>query len=113
MMIKCSSREEDVQLLWNIHSGICGSHSSWGSIISKAFRHGFYWHIAKYVAIEIVTKMQGLPVLSKQIIKHAKPLRPIDLSWSFTKWGMDIVGVLPKAPGGFRFLFVAIDMFTK
>jgi transposase InsO family protein len=27
--------------------------------------------------------------------------------------GIDIVGVLPKALGGFRFLFVAIDTFTK
>jgi hypothetical protein len=27
--------------------------------------------------------------------------------------GIDIVGVLPRAPGGFRFLFMAINMFTK
>jgi hypothetical protein len=23
------------------------------------------------------------------------------------------VGILPRAPGGFRFLFIAIDTFTK
>jgi transposase InsO family protein len=46
-------------------------------------------------------------------MKHVNPLRPIDLSWTFTIWGIDIVGVLPRAPGGFRFLFVAIDTFTK
>jgi hypothetical protein len=28
-------------------------------------------------------------------------------------WGIDIVGVLPRAPGGFRFLFVGINTFTK
>jgi ribonuclease HI len=42
MMMKCISREECIQLLQNIHSGLCGSHSSWCSIICKAFRHGFY-----------------------------------------------------------------------
>jgi transposase InsO family protein len=28
-------------------------------------------------------------------------------------WGIDIVGVLPRASGGFRFLFVGINIFTK
>jgi hypothetical protein len=42
MMIKCILREEGIQLLWDIHSGICGSRSSWRSIIDKAFKHGFY-----------------------------------------------------------------------
>jgi hypothetical protein len=41
------------------------------------------------------------------------PLRPIDLSWPFAVWGVDIIGILPRAPGGFRFLFVGIDTFTK
>jgi transposase InsO family protein len=46
-------------------------------------------------------------------MKHANPLRPIDLSWPFAIWGINIMGALPRALGGFRFLIVAIDMFTK
>jgi hypothetical protein len=46
-------------------------------------------------------------------MKHANPLRPIDLSSPFTIWGIDIVGILPRAPGEFRFLFIMIDTFTK
>jgi hypothetical protein len=46
-------------------------------------------------------------------MKHANPLRPIDLSWPFAVWGIDIIGVLPRAPGGFRFLFNGIDTSTK
>jgi transposase InsO family protein len=41
------------------------------------------------------------------------PLRPIDLSWPFVVWGIDIVSVLPRASGGFMFLFIGIDTFTK
>jgi hypothetical protein len=55
-MMRCISREEGIQLLRDIHSGVCGSHSSWHSIIGKAFRHGFYWPITKDDAMEIVTK---------------------------------------------------------
>jgi hypothetical protein len=42
MMMRCISKDEGIQLLWDIHSGICGAHSSWRSIVRKAFRHGFY-----------------------------------------------------------------------
>jgi hypothetical protein len=56
MMMKCISREEDIQLLLYIHSGVCASHSSWLSIIGKAFRHGFYWPTTKDGMMEIVTK---------------------------------------------------------
>jgi hypothetical protein len=59
MMMRCISREEGIQLLWDIHSGVCGPHSSWCSIIGKDFRHGFYWPTTKYDAMEIITKCTG------------------------------------------------------
>jgi hypothetical protein len=46
-------------------------------------------------------------------MKNANPLRSIDISWPFAIWGIDIVGILPSALGGFRFLFVTIDTFIK
>jgi hypothetical protein len=56
MMMKCISREEGIELLEDVHKGVCGSHSSWCSIIGKAFRHGFYWPTAKDDAMEVVKK---------------------------------------------------------
>jgi hypothetical protein len=56
MMMRCISREEDIKLLQDIHSGICGSYSSWRSIIGKAFRNGFYWPTTKDDMMEIITK---------------------------------------------------------
>jgi hypothetical protein len=54
MMRKCISREEGIELLQDVHKGVCGYHSSWCSIIGKAFMHGFYWPIAKDDAMEVV-----------------------------------------------------------
>ena len=34
-------------------------------------------------------------------------------SWSFAVWCVDILGPFPRAVGGYRFLYVAIDKFTK
>jgi transposase InsO family protein len=63
--------------------------------------------------MEIVTKCKECQFFQKQTTKHVNLLRPIDPSWPFAVWGIDIVDVLPRAPGGFRFLFVGIDAFTK
>jgi hypothetical protein len=63
--------------------------------------------------MEIVTKCKDCHFFQKQTTKHANPLSPIDLSYPFVIWGINIVGVLPRAAEGFRFLFVIIDTFTK
>ena len=38
---------------------------------------------------------------------------PISSAWPFAKWGMDILGPFSLATGLRKFLFVAIDYFTK
>src|SRR6266508_3699998 len=37
----------------------------------------------------------------------------IPITWPFAVWGLDMVGPLQRAPGGFTHLFVTIDKFTK
>jgi ribonuclease HI len=56
MMMRCITKGEGIQLFRDIHSGVCGAHSSWRSIVEKSFRHGFYWPMAKDDAMEIVAK---------------------------------------------------------
>ena len=33
--------------------------------------------------------------------------------WSFTIWGIDLIGPLPKARPAFKYAVVAVDYFTK
>jgi transposase InsO family protein len=40
-------------------------------------------------------------------------LQTIPVTWPFVVWGLDIVGPLRKAPGGYTHLLVAIDKFSK
>jgi hypothetical protein len=37
----------------------------------------------------------------------------IPITWPFAVWGLDLIGPLQKAPGGFTHLFVAVDKFSK
>ena len=45
------------------------------------------------------------------LLHHA--LQTITITWPFAVWGLDLVGPLQKAPGGFTHLLVAIDKFSK
>jgi hypothetical protein len=113
MMMKCISKDKGNQLLQNIHNRVYGAHSSWCSIVGKAFRHRFYWPIVKDDAMKIVTKCKECQFFQKKTTKYANPLWPSDLSWPFAIWGIGIIGILPRASGDFRFLFFDIDTFTK
>ncbi|XP_022877018.1 uncharacterized protein LOC111395264 [Olea europaea var. sylvestris] len=43
----------------------------------------------------------------------SQELTTVSSPWPFSKWGMDLIGPLPKGRGGANFAIVAIDYFTK
>jgi transposase InsO family protein len=63
--------------------------------------------------MKVIPNCNDCQFFEKQTTKHANPLRSVDLSWPFAIWGINIVGILPTTLRGFRFLFIAIDTFTK
>jgi hypothetical protein len=50
---------------------------------------------------------------AKQTHLPAQALQTIPITWSFAVWGLDLVGPLQKALGGYTHLLVAIDKFSK
>jgi len=81
--------------------------------VGKAFRSGFYWPTALVNAQAIVRRCLGCQFLSKQQHVPAQALRTSPPSWPFAYWGLDSVGPLKIAQGGYTHIFVAIDKFTK
>jgi hypothetical protein len=61
----------------------------------------------------MVKKCEACQFHAKQIRQPAQELQTIPLTWPFTVWGLDILGPFPRAQGGYRYLNVAIDKFTK
>ena len=113
MVMKCILRSEGVHLLHDVHSGACGVHNSFRSLIGKAFRHRFCWPTAKQDAIQIVKTYEKCQFFQRLTTSHAQALNIIPLSWPFAIWGIDILGPFPKAQGGYKFLLLGIDNFTK
>jgi ribonuclease HI len=113
ILMRCITQEEGRGLLTEVHGGECGSHSSSRTLVGKAFRHGFYWPTALQDAAELVRKCTACQFHAKQIHTPAQSLQMIPPSWPFAVWGLDILGPFPRAVGGYRYLYVAIDKFTK
>jgi hypothetical protein len=111
--MKCVPRQEGKDILEEIHKGICDNHASSRTLVSKAFRRAFYWPTALGDAEELVRRCQGCQYFAKQQHVSAYKLVTIPPTWPFAWWGLDMIGPLPTAPGGFNRVLVAIDKFTK
>jgi ribonuclease HI/transposase InsO family protein len=110
---RCISIAEGQELLQEIHSGACGHHAAPRALVGNAFRQGFYWPTVMADATRIVRSCQGCQFYARQTHLPAQALQTIPITWSFAVWGLDLVGPLQKAPGGFSHLLVAIDKFSK
>jgi hypothetical protein len=111
--LKCISTHEGQELLRDINAGECGHHSSAITLTGKAYHNGFYWPSALSNAAEMVKRCKACKFHAKQIHRPAQELQTIPLTWPFAVWGLDILGPFPRAQGGYRYLYVAIDKFTK
>ena len=64
-------------------------------------------------ATRIVRTCQGCQFYARQTHLPAQALQTIPITWLFAVWGLDLVGPLQKAPGGYTHLLVAVDKFSK
>ena len=64
-------------------------------------------------ATQIVRTCEGCWFYAWYIHLPAQALQTMPITWPFTIWGLDLVGPLQKAPGGFTHLLVAIYKFSK
>ncbi|XP_057803529.1 uncharacterized protein LOC131018847 [Salvia miltiorrhiza] len=111
--LKCLSSEEAEFALREIHQGCCGNHAGYKDLTRKIIRAGFYWpgidkdtkaYVKKCGSCQRHAPRINIPGEEMGIMYSAHP---------FDKWGIDIVGKLPTAPGGKCFLIVAVDYFSK
>ena len=100
-------------MLADIHGRDYGHHSSSRTLVSKVFRSRFYWPTALNDVAELVKSCEACQFHAKQIHRPAQGLQTTLLTWPFAVWGLDILGPFPRAPGGYHYLYVAIDKFTK
>jgi transposase InsO family protein len=110
---QCIPIPQGRELLYVIHTGMCGHHAAPLTFVGNAFRQGFYWPTVVTDANEIVRTCEGCQFYARKTNLPAHALQTIPITRPFAVCGLDIVRPLRKAPGGYTHLPVAIDKFSK
>jgi transposase InsO family protein len=111
--MKCITPDEGCAILQDNHAGISGSHTGARSLVDRAYRQGFFWLTAVSDADSIVRQCEGCQFFARQKQVMSHQLHTIHITWPFSTWGVDLVSPFKKTKGGFTYIFVIVDKFTK
>ena len=78
------SFEEGKEILDEIHSGCYGNHVASRTLVSKAFRTGYYWPTALKDIEELVRRCKGCQMFARQAHVPAHNLICIPPAWPFS-----------------------------
>jgi ribonuclease HI len=112
-MLKCITETEGLELLHEIHSETCGSHSGPRALATKVTRQGFYWPAVICMANRVTRSCKACQKFSPRTGAPSQLTKLIAHTWPLQWWGLDIVGPLPTAQGNLKFTFITVEYFTK
>ena len=111
--LKCLTTKLGQYILAELHEGICRNHLGGRTLAHRAHTQGYYWPTIRADAATYVRKCDRCQQQALILRVPIQDLTPITSPWSFTQWGIDIVGSLPIAPTQKKLLLVATDYFSK
>jgi hypothetical protein len=112
-MLKCVTETEGLQILREVQSRTCGSHSGPRALAAKVIRQGFYWPAIICAANRVTRSCEAYQKFSPRSGNPSQFTKLIAHTWPLQRWGLDIVGPLPTAQGNLKFTFIAVEYFTK
>jgi ribonuclease HI len=112
-MLKCITETEGIEILHEVHSGTCGSHSGPRVLAAKVIRQGFYWPAIICTANRVTRSCEACQKFSPCLGNPLQFTKLIAHTWSLQRWGLDIIRPLPTAQGNLKFIFVTVEYFTK
>ncbi|RDX96069.1 Tf2-9, partial [Mucuna pruriens] len=112
-LLRCLEGDESSYVIKEIHEGVCGTHIGGRALASKIARAGYYWPTMKGDRMDYVKKCDKCQRFAEGHKAPPENLHHVTSPWPFFKWGVDILGPFPPAPGQIKFLIVAVDYFIK
>ncbi|VFQ72015.1 unnamed protein product [Cuscuta campestris] len=113
VLLRCLQAAEAKALMEEIHEGVCAAHQGPYSISRRAIIQGYFWPTMRKDCEEYVRKCPTCQQFQSIPGRPATNYTPISSVIPFSRWGIDLVGALPKGAGQARWIVVAIDYFTK
>ncbi|RDY04814.1 Gypsy retrotransposon integrase-like protein 1, partial [Mucuna pruriens] len=112
-LLRCVDPQEAEYVIKEVHEGVCGTHIGGRALAGKIARTGYYWPSIKADCMAYVKRCDTCQRFADNHQAPAEQMHTVMSPWPFHKWGIDILGPFPLAPGQLKFLMVAVDYFTK
>jgi hypothetical protein len=112
-LLKCLSRTEGIELMKEIHAGLCGSHIGSRPLLEKVFRQGFYRPKAASDVADLVQKCENCQKCARDQKQPSSLTQLIQPTWPLQRWGLDLLVPLPPAQGNLKYVVVAVEYFSK
>ena len=79
----------------------------------RALTQGYWWPKMVKESEAYVQRCERCQKNALLIHQPGNELKMINSPWPFAVWGLDIVGKMPKAKGGYKYMITATDLYTK
>ncbi|VFQ73483.1 unnamed protein product [Cuscuta campestris] len=112
-LLRCLRAGEAQKLMEEIHEGICSAHQGAFTMSRKVTLQGYFWPTIIRDYAEFVRKCKVCQEFQRMPGRPATNYTPISTTIPFARWGIDLVGILPRGTGNNTYLVVAIDYLTK
>ncbi|GJZ93386.1 hypothetical protein Tco_0665451 [Tanacetum coccineum] len=109
----CVALPQTDDIVKEIHEGSRGFNTKPRSTVVRITKQGYYWSLIHIDAAKVIQECKKCK--EQSAIRKAAKNGAIATGngWSFSHWGVNILGPLPTSPGGLKFLAISIEHSTK
>jgi ribonuclease HI len=111
--LRCLGLSESQMVMKETHAGECGEHQGKKRLYQCLLTLGYYWPTMKKDAADFVKTCHTCQVQANLIHTHPTSLQNMATPWPFHTWGLDLIGPINPASGGYIWILVATEYFTK
>ncbi|XP_071699829.1 uncharacterized protein [Rutidosis leptorrhynchoides] len=111
--LRCLTPQQAIDVVKEMHEGLCAQHSGYRTVVGRIMRQGYYWQSIYKDTTEVIKTCDACQ--RHGTVQHLPKYDLISVSsaWPFCKWAIDMVGPFPRSVGNAKFLVVVIDFFNK
>uniref|UniRef100_A0A2N9F532 Integrase catalytic domain-containing protein n=1 Tax=Fagus sylvatica TaxID=28930 RepID=A0A2N9F532_FAGSY len=105
--------QESQTVMKEAHSGECGEHQGKKRLYQLLLTLGYYWPTMKKDTADFVKSCHTCQLQANLIHTHPTSLQNMATPWPFHTWGLDLIGPINPASGGYIWILVATEYFSK
>ncbi|CAH9082813.1 unnamed protein product [Cuscuta europaea] len=112
-LLRCLHQDETEIAMEEVHSGNCSAHQGPFSMSRRLIVQGYFWPTMARDCADLTRRCPACQHFQKAPGRPVVNYAPISTAIPFSRWGIDLVGPLPRGTSNNRYIIVVIDYFTK